>query len=178
MRKKVIFIWLTVVSFFRRFVPISLNFDQESPVYHDSYLEYKLIRHNGLILRMHGSGDIIKRNNPPIEGLDFVLGKWRRYYQFNITNSVRPGELNNFFQVAHLPTTVPPLASWFPGGRTVMILRNQLKVEKEDGTFEKIMIESDEFILRYYKKYFPTIREDTVRQAYFAWRHQALGENM
>ena len=59
-----------------------------------------------------------------------------------------------------------------------MILRNQLKVEKEDGTFEKIMIESDEFILRYYKKYFPTIREDTVRQAYFAWRHQALGENM
>ena len=94
----------------------------------------------------------------------------------DITNSVRPGELNNFFQVAHLPTTVPPLASWFPGGRTVMILVNQLKVEKEDGTFENIMIKSDEFILRYYKKYFPTIREDTVRQAYFARRNQATSK--
>ena len=40
------------------FRAISLNFNHESPVYQDSYLEYKLIRHNGLILRMHGSGDI------------------------------------------------------------------------------------------------------------------------
>ena len=158
------------------FRAISLNFDQESPVYQDSYLEYKLIRHNGLILRMHGSGDIIKRNNPPIEGLDFVVGKWRRYYRFDITNSISPDEFAASFQVAHLPTTVPPLAAWFPGGRTVMIWGNQLKVEKEDGTFENIMIKSDEEILRYYKKYFPTIREDTVRQAYFAWRNQAISK--
>ena len=71
--------------FLPSFRTISLNFDQESPVYQDSFLEYKLIRHNGLILRMHGSGDIIKRNNPPMEGLDFVVGKWRRYYQFSKT---------------------------------------------------------------------------------------------
>ena len=111
-----------------------------------------------------------------MEGLDFVVGKWRRYYQFDITNSVRSGEFNNFFDVTHLPTTLQPLAVWFPEGRTVMILRNQLKVEKEDGTFEKIMIESDEEILRYCKKYFPTIREVTVRQAYFAWRFQATSK--
>ena len=158
------------------FRAISLNFDQESPVYQDSYLEYKLIRHNGLILRMHGSGDIIKRNNPPIEGLDFIVGKWRRYYQFDITNSISPDEFAVSFQEAHLPTTLHPLAVWFPEGRTVMILRNQLKVEKEDGTFEKIMIESDEEILKSYKIYFPTIRENTVRQAYFAWRHEATSK--
>lgn len=38
---------------------IPLNFHQESPVYHDSFLEYKVVHRSGQILRMHGRGDII-----------------------------------------------------------------------------------------------------------------------
>ncbi|XP_028406155.1 uncharacterized protein LOC114528676 [Dendronephthya gigantea] len=56
---------------------VSLDFAEESPVFKDGFLEYKFVRHEGKILRMHGKGDMIKPNNPPIEGLDFFIGRWR-----------------------------------------------------------------------------------------------------
>ncbi|XP_046857547.1 uncharacterized protein LOC124450944 [Xenia sp. Carnegie-2017] len=53
------------------FRAVSLNFSNESPVFKDGFLEYKFIRHDGKILRMHGKGDRLIRNDPPIEAIWF-----------------------------------------------------------------------------------------------------------
>ncbi|CAB4026525.1 arylamine N-acetyltransferase 1-like, partial [Paramuricea clavata] len=43
---------------FPTFRTVSLDFAEESPIFKDSFLEYKYVRHEGKILRMHGKGDM------------------------------------------------------------------------------------------------------------------------
>ncbi|GFO46835.1 arylamine n-acetyltransferase [Plakobranchus ocellatus] len=64
---------------FPTFRAINLNFEKESPVFRDSFLEYKYMKHEGQILRMHRQGDLAPRSNLP-EGVLFVLDGWRRFY--------------------------------------------------------------------------------------------------
>ena len=151
------------------FRAISLNFDRESPVYRDSFLEYKFIRHHGRILRMHGRGDVVKRNETPIEGLDFFVGKWRRFYHFAIetVDCQSLPDLSPLYDLTYLPTDWPLKAARFPGGRAVMVSPgDQLTVEKKDGSFVTTTLRSVEEIVKCYRDHFPTVKEDTVIRAY------------
>lgn len=159
---------------FPTFRAISLDFAEESPVYVDSFLEYKYIRHEGQFLRMHGKGDKVKRNSPPIDGLDFIVGNWRRFYFF----SLRPKESLSDFdatfdEVFTVPSTTPfhrsPRALCFPNQRAVILVNNQLMVEKEDGQLETTPLEGDEQIVDSYRRYFTVLGEDTVRSALKHW---------
>ena len=64
---------------FPTFRAISLDFEKESPAYRDSFLEYKYIKHEGKLLRMHRHGDQAPKGNLP-EGVLFMLDGWRRFY--------------------------------------------------------------------------------------------------
>ena len=153
---------------------ISLKFCDESPIYNDSFLEYKYIRHNGKILRMHGKGDLLKRNSPPIEDLDFIQGPWRRFYFFDPDQKPcdfnKPPEDAYRAVVAGLsPFTSSPRAVCFPKKRAVAIANDKLMIENEAGELVTTILTSDEEILKAYEVHFPQLKQDDVRLALAEW---------
>lgn len=160
---------------FPTFRTISLNFSEESPIFTDSFLEYKYIRFDGKILRMHGEGDTFKRNNPPIEGLDFFTGRWRRFYSFDPDHRPRdphkPADDVYRTVAAGLTTftSTSPRAVWFPRKRAVAIANNKLFVENETGELVTTHLNSDEEILKAFQEHFPQFKQDTVRRALAEW---------
>ena len=153
------------------FKVISLNFNEESPIFQDSFLEYKYIKHDGKIFRMHGKGDLVKRNDPPIEGVDFIIGKWRRSYEFSLEDFERKTlkRFRDYFDVRCAPKNFPPRAAIYPKGKAVIIMGNKLFIEKEDKTLKKTKLGSDDEIMKAYQDYFPTIDENLVALAYSTW---------
>ena len=60
---------------FPTFRAISLDFEKESPVYRGSFHEYKFIRHEGKILRMHRDGNQSSRGH--LFGIEFhIVDGW------------------------------------------------------------------------------------------------------
>jgi arylamine N-acetyltransferase len=158
------------------FTPISLNFHEESPIFQHSYLEYKYIKHDGKILRMHGDGDLARRNNPPIEGGDFIRGKWRRLYEFTLEDFERKtwGSFEDYFDIRCSPKNVRPWSAAYPDGKAILIAGNNLYVEQEDRKLKKTRLESDDEIIKAYKEHFPIIDENTVSLAYSTWARSNL----
>lgn len=162
-------------SGFPTFRAISLKFPDESPQFKDSFLEYKYIRLNGKILRMHGEGDMLKRNSPPIEGLDLIIGPWRRFYYFDpdqkVHDSHKPAEdACRTVDAGLTPFTSSPRAIWFPKKRAVAIVNKKLIIENEAGQLVTTVLTSDEEILKAYQVHFPQLKQDTVRLALAEWR--------
>ncbi|XP_076436106.1 uncharacterized protein LOC143275718 [Babylonia areolata] len=161
---------------FPTFRAVSLDFDEESPVYVDSFLEYKYILHEGKFLRMHGKGDTVKRNDPPVRGLDFIVGKCRRFYYFSLKPSDTLSDFDSAFDDIF---TVPqltmfhrsPRAMAFPRQRAVILVNNQLKMEKEGGEIDTVVLESDDAIVDSYRRYFPSLQEAAVRDALSQWHN-------
>lgn len=160
---------------FPSFRAISLNFDQESPVYQDSFLEYKYIHHDGKILRMHGNGDLIRQNDPPIEGLDFYIGKWRRFYELKI-ETIDCNVLDDLGSPAYtfksLPSFLPPRAVTFLREQAVLIFAEKLFIENDDKSLQMTTMKSNEQILETYQYYFPTLNKDLILQAYSSWQQR------
>ena len=153
------------------FHAVSLNFDQESPVYHDGFLEYKYVRHEGKILRMHGKGDMVKPNDPPIEGLDFFMGRWRRFCSFDPEQANPTFDLNQFYlsTIDLTPFPKSPRAILFPEKRAVIAVNNRFIIENDKGSLETTVMASDEEILKAYVLHFPNIKQDMVRRALEEW---------
>ena len=153
------------------FRAVSLNFDQESPVYHDSFLEYKYVRHDGKILRMHGKGDMVKPNDPPIEGLDFFMGRWRRFCSFDPEQPDPTFDPNQIYLpiIDLTPFPKSPRAIVFPEKRAVIAIHNRLIIENDKGSLETTVMASDEEILKAYVLHFANIKQDTVRRALEEW---------
>ena len=166
-------------SGFPTFRAIPLDFDQESPVYHDSFLDYKYVRHDGRVLRMHGKGDRVERNEPPVEGIDLFLGKWRRFYSFAPDPSECLADFDTAFDdVYTVPGTTPfhnsPRAIRFPEKRAVMSVNNRALVENEKGILVATIMESDEEIIKFFGNHFANIEPDTVRRAIREWRRVSV----
>lgn len=158
------------------FQVVSLNFDHESPVFKDSYLEYKFIRHDGQILRMHGDGDTMKRNDPPKEGLDFYIGKWRRMYYFTVKPTECLSDFDTIFdEVFTVPGRTPfhhsPRAIWFPGQRAILFVNNRSLVEEDKGQLKLTVMENDGQTLDFFCCNFPTIDQEDVLKAIIEWHH-------
>ena len=153
------------------FQAISLNFNEESPIFQESFLEYKYIKHDGKLCRMHGKGDLVKRNDPPIEGVDFIIGKWRRFYEFSLENFERETlkRLGDYFDVRCAPKNFPPRAAIYLKGKAVIIVGNNLFIEQEDKTLKKTKLGSDDEIMKAYQDYFPTIDQNLVSLALSTW---------
>ena len=158
------------------FRAISLNFNEESPVYQDSFLEYKFVKHGGKVLRMHGDGDVVVPKKHPTKGLDFISGKWRRFYEFTVETLQCNGsleELGPFFLFKYLPM-FSPRAAIFPGGKAILLDGNVLSLEQDAKTLKKIILNSREEIFQAFKTYFPTVDEDLVQEAYATWQISKL----
>jgi hypothetical protein len=166
------------------FRAISLNFSKESPVYQDSFLEYKFVKQDGMFLRMHGKGDLITHNNPT-RCHDYFQGRWRRYYLFNLERLPcrNLDDIRGFIDIravgnsivsspsAYTSFSSTARAASFPGGKAVMILKGMLYIEQEDGTLKQTTLKSYEETLKAYEEYFPAISKDIIYQAYSMWKN-------
>jgi hypothetical protein len=154
------------------FKAISLNFYEESPIFQESYLEYKYIKHGDKVLRMHGDGDLVKHNNPPDERLDFIRGKWRRFYEFNLSEDFERKVLKEFgehFDMPEAPEMYVPRAAIYPEGKAHMISANYLITEQEDKTLKRTKMGSNDEVMKAYRDYFPNIDKNLVSLAYSTW---------
>ena len=59
---------------------VNVDFEVESPVFVDSFLEYKYVKHEGKILRMHRKGCLVRESRRKNSVTDFYIGEWRRFY--------------------------------------------------------------------------------------------------
>jgi hypothetical protein len=120
---------------------------------------------------MHGDGDLVKRNDPPIKGLDFIIGKWRRFSYFSLEDFERKTWecFGDYFDVRFAPQNFPPRAARYPNGKATIIARKSLFVEQEDRKLKKTKLESDDEIMKAYQHYFPAIDQNLVSLAYSTW---------
>ncbi|ESO93680.1 hypothetical protein LOTGIDRAFT_153132 [Lottia gigantea] len=63
------------------FQPICLDFEKESPIFCESFVEYKYIKHEGLIIRVHKGDD--KGEKTICESKRMIDG-WRELYGFSV----------------------------------------------------------------------------------------------
>ena len=154
------------------FRPVSLNFNEESPIFQESYLEYKYIKHGGTILRMHGKGDLVKHNDPPNDSLDFILGKWRRFYEFTLEDFERETlqRFGKFFETPDAPEKYVPRAAIYPEGKAIIVTGYNLFTEQEDKTLKKTKLGTDDEVMTAYQDYFPSIDKNLVALAYSTWK--------
>ncbi|XP_046842881.1 uncharacterized protein LOC124436928 isoform X2 [Xenia sp. Carnegie-2017] len=167
---------------FPTFRAISLNFTDESPVFYDGFLEYKYIRHDGKILRMHGKGDIYKHNDPPIEGLDFIIGRWRRFYSFDLSRKYdtlfEPAQTSWKIVASGVTSfTSRPVAVCFPKKRAIRMVSNLLMIENENRELVTTILENDEEIIKAYSKYFPVFSQEVIKRALEEWHRVSLASN-
>ena len=118
---------------------------------------------------------MVVRNDSPIEGLDFIRGKWRRFYEFPVETLEGESldDLDPLFGFKYL-RKFDPRAATFPGGRAILLNGNILSVEQEDKTLKTITLQSKEEIFQVFKNYFPSISEDLVQLAYSTWHKSKL----
>ncbi|CAL1536813.1 unnamed protein product [Lymnaea stagnalis] len=163
---------------FPTFRAVSLDFEKESPVYIDSFIEYKYIKYEGNILRMHRKGELVKGSTNTPDGVNFFLDGWRRFYfadpkrfTSNIEEFYEP-----FDQVFKNPSASPFHMSFrvigFPGRKAIMVINEKTLIENDQGELISSNIEGgDEGIIQTVKKYFPVIPKELTRAALASWRN-------
>ena len=149
------------------FQAIPLDFEEKSPIYNESFFEYKFMRKinekgQKVILRLHRRGDYY---GP--EGELFKDG-WRTFCEFNLT----PRELSHFDAAMEKIYTIPYEGSPFLVGlrvvqfsmqsRMVAIKDKKLLLENEDHAVREFPLKTKEEYLSTVQKYFPQLAEGIV----------------
>ncbi|GFN92852.1 arylamine n-acetyltransferase, partial [Plakobranchus ocellatus] len=166
------------------FRAISLDFEKESPEFTDSFLEYKYMKKDKKILRLHRNGDLGQGS----AARPVYIDGWRVAY---VADCYGTANIEDFYldydevYTFQIPMTKPFSTSFqtnfclvqFPEKRAVIISNLKLMLENESGNLETMLIEGgDEGILSAVKRYFPVIPEEMARQAVAQWRKLYLSK--
>ena len=150
------------------FQAIPLDFEEKSPIYNESFFEYKFMRKvnekgQKVILRLHRRGDYY---GP--EGSELFKDGWRTFCEFNLT----PRELSHFDAAMEKIYTIPYEGSPFlvslraiqfsMQSRMVAIKDKKLLLENEDHAVREFPLKSKEEYLSTVQKYFPQLAEGIV----------------
>ncbi|XP_055958674.1 uncharacterized protein LOC130013996 [Patella vulgata] len=154
---------------------ISLDFEEESPIFFDSFLEYKLVRFDGKILRMHRKGDM----RPPKDvDTSFYIGEWRRFYDFDLNENEN---VQDFDEVFHDVYTNPDRSPFhksfrfvsFRDQKTQILVNKKSLIENDQHELETTKFESDGEIIKCLNSFTNAIDESCVRKALDNWRKSA-----
>lgn len=163
---------------FPTFRAISLDFENESPEYRDSFIEYKYIKHEGKILRMQRHGDPAPKSDLP-DGVLLMIDGWRRMYFSDPNGTTNLEEFHSDFDKVFIdPKATPFHLSFrvigFPHKRAAMVINQNLIVENDEGDLEATEIPGgDEGIAAEVRRLFPVLSQDSVKQAIANWRKSA-----
>ncbi|CAG5119774.1 unnamed protein product [Candidula unifasciata] len=162
---------------FPTFRAISLDFEHESPAFTDSFIEYKYIKHQGRILRMHRKGDLVKSQEPSsVDGLNFVIDGWRRFYSADPEGTNNVEEFYPPFEKVFTDAQASPFHATFrvicfPNRRAIMVINGKTLIENNSGELvSEVIPGGDEGIIQTVKNHFPLIPEDLARRALKNWR--------
>ena len=152
-----------------QFSAISLDFEEFSPEYKESYLCYRLKREGDAIIRQH------RADTDPINVVpffkDYTYDGWINYY---VAHPNKPVEVEDFKQTVVTPYTStdcdPSYLTFvytfsFPNGRYVSIQNTTLLVEDEEGRMHKSYLRSRDEIISSFARYFPHIPEKLLETA-------------
>ena len=159
---------------FPTFRAIDLSFETESPIYTDSFIEYKYVKHDGQILRFHRNGCSIIKSGIPNPETDFYIGEWRRFYKADVRSSTDLSQFDSCFDSVWSNASASPFHSslrviGFPNKRAVMIVNNTKIVEHEDGCLVSSEI-GEEDLERAVSELFTVFPRSMVKQALINYR--------
>ncbi|XP_072172391.1 uncharacterized protein [Diadema setosum] len=148
---------------------IPLDFERESPEYHESFLRYKFVRRGDIILRLHNA------ESDPV-GANFFKASLDQdgWYTHCTIHDNMPVELSHFDEVMEmLATQVHDIIRVlkkirciaFPKGRLVSINDATLLEEQENGCIKKTYLRSRDEVIVVFKRHFPQIDESIIHTA-------------
>lgn len=154
------------------FGAICMDFETESPLTKESFLEYKYIKEGGKILRMHGEGDFRSATHLPHE---YNIGRFRRFYDFELNLRTELKELDGCFDSVYTDPDMTPFhdtirAITFKDERAVMMVNSKLILEGTDGELSVRQFDDDGELAMAYNKYFPQISMGVIEKAIQNWR--------
>ncbi|XP_071507520.1 uncharacterized protein [Diadema antillarum] len=147
---------------------IPLDFEKESPEYHESFVIYKLVRQGNLILRLHNA------ESDPVGAAGFKKTLKDGWYTYAEIHHEMPVDVSHFDDVMSMLYTEvseknPLLSSlWciaFPNRRLLSIRNTTLLIENEEGQVEKTYFRSREEMIATFVRFFPQYSEDTLNAA-------------
>ena len=151
-----------------QFSAISLDFEEFSPEYKESYLCYRFKREGDTIIRQHRA-DTDPMNAPFFK--DYTYDGWMNYY---VAHPNKPVEIDVYNQSLVIPYTTTDCnpcylnfvySFTFPNGRYVSIKNTTLLVEDEEGRMHKSYLRSRDEIISSFARYFPHIPEKLLETA-------------
>lgn len=155
------------------FQAIPLNFDNESPVYFHSFLQFKFVRESSTkVVRLHKKGSNVTYSMPKFEDSD-VPDEWKKVCEVDLT----PREISYFDTSMSELHTVPGARSPFlvcyravvyrgKDLRLVAIKNTDLLIEKDCGRKVDVRtLNSREELMDAMKTYFPQFTIEDVTKA-------------
>ena len=153
------------------FVAIPLDFEVESPIYEHSFLQYKFVKKDDIVYRLHRRRVSSSTNSSCGAVLNQLPDdQWIQVCELNLT----PRELSYFQPFMHTVFTVPGKNSpflvnfrvvLFADLKLVAFKNNILLLEKEDHSLEEVAMASREEMIETVLKYFPQFTEAKVAKA-------------
>lgn len=146
------------------FTVIPLDFEEESPVYEHSYLQFKFVKKGNVLLRLHRSTSHVT----VLE--DLSADQWFQVCEINLTPQELPyfePSMNTVFTVPgkNSPFLVQFRAAVFTGLKLVAFKDKIMLLEREDHTLEEMKMVSREEMIGKVLKYFPQFTEAEVAKA-------------
>ncbi|XP_072181992.1 uncharacterized protein [Diadema setosum] len=147
---------------------IPLDFEKESPEYHESFLRYKFVRQGDLILRLHNA------ESDPAGANFFKISLKDGWYTYSSIHYNMPVEVSYFDEVMEILHTqfLDDLQIlnkiWckaFPKGRLLSINNATLLEEQEDGSIKKTYLRSRDEMITVFKRHFPQFDENIIKAA-------------
>ncbi|XP_072180205.1 uncharacterized protein [Diadema setosum] len=147
---------------------IPLDFEKESPEYHESFLIYKFVRQGDFIVRLHNA-----ESDPA--GLEHFKASLKDgWYTYASIRYDEPVAVSHFDDVmtdlyTQVNDDIPLLRKlWcmaFPKGRFLSINNTTLLEEQNDGCIKKTYLRSRDEIIDAFKRYFPQFDECAINAA-------------
>ncbi|XP_072180206.1 uncharacterized protein [Diadema setosum] len=147
---------------------IPLDFERESPEYHESFLIYKFARRGDVIVRLHNV------ESDPVGASYFKASpkdEWYTYASIRFNTPVAVSYFDNVMTRLYTQVNddIPLLTKlWcmaFPKGRFLSINNTTLLEEQENGCIKKTYLRSRDEIIDVFKRNFPQFDESTIHAA-------------
>ena len=156
------------------FHAISLDFGEESPAYHESYLCYKFVK-TGEKIRLMIDRSILLLSHDTSSGVP-KSGEFVPSYDFRINPTKDIENLIMHMDTVYLDPEQTPFhksirALRFRNKKLVLISNCKLVLEADDGKINIDILTDDEAIVAAFKEHFPEFDESCVREALKNWRN-------
>ena len=156
------------------FQAISLDFGEESPLNHESYLRYKFIKF-GEKIRFLIDRSILYLSHDTSSGVP-KSGEFVPFYDFRINPTKDIEKIIMHMNAIYLDPEHTPFhnsirAIRFRNKKLVLISNCKLVLEADDGKICITILTDDEAITAAFNEHFPELDESCVREALKNWRN-------